>query len=358
VRVLLSRLCVVILPVALAACSDLKIDTSCAASGDVVPICGVQMPEDLVVLPGGGGLLISEYGDMGHLPGALTWYQPGGGSSFIKLVDSNNIAEGSSAELWGEADCVVPQQLSPHGIHLSQRGDSLQLLVVNHSAIEQVLMYEVVPSGQGEQPPALAWRGCVQFPEHAVLNDVAATPDGGFAVTHMYDRENEKLAQLKSVLGFNDGHVWRWIPGQGSHVMANSEAKMPNGIEVSADGKSLWVNNYIELEVRQYDVATEAIISTVEVPNIDNSAWLEDGRLLVASHVAPLAMGVCFGVTEGSCGAPYELVAVDVTSGETEVIFSSGQGGPFGPATVAVPYRGKLYAGSFSGDRLAEITLR
>jgi hypothetical protein len=36
-------------------------------------------------------------------------------------------------------------------------------------------------------------------------------------------------------------------------------------------------------------------------------------------------------------------------------IFSAEKGGPFGPATVAIEYRGKLYAGSFSGDRLAEI---
>ena len=69
-------------------------------------------------------------------------------------------------------------------------------------------------------------------------------------------------------------------------------------------------------------------------------------------------MGSCFGLTKGSCGSGYELIAVDTKSGLTEVIFRADKGGVFGPATVAVPYRGKLYAGSFSGDRLAEITLR
>ena len=95
----------------------------------------------------------------------------------------------------------------------------------------------------------------------------------------------------------------------------------------------------------------------IEVPNIDNSAWLDDGRLLLASHLSPLRMGHCFEVIEGSCGAGYELVAVDTDSGATEVLFRHEGGGPFGPATVAVPYRGRLYAGSFSGDRLAEIRL-
>ena len=339
----------------LAACTE--IETSCEPVGKLTPICGVQMPEDLDVLPNNGGLLIGELGNMGKLPGALTWYQPGPGAKFIRLADNNNMAPGASSENWGEADCPMPDQLSPHGIHLSHRGEALQLLVVNHSSMEHVLFYEVLPAADNTQAPSLAWRGCVVFPDSAVLNDVAALPDGGFAVTHMYQRENEFLAQIKSSLGMNDGHVWRWIPATGLRVMANSATRLPNGIEVAADGKSIWVNNYIEGELRQYDVATEEILKVVEVSNIDNSAWLEDGRLLLASHLSPLTMAPCFGLTEGSCGGPYELIAVDTRSGNTEVIFRQERGGPFGPATVAVPYQGKLYAGSFSGDRMAEIRL-
>ena len=339
-----------------AACSD--IETSCAPVAKLTPICGVQMPEDLEVLPHNGGLLIAEYGDMGKLPGALTWYQPGPGAEFTRLVDSSNIASGAGSENWGDADCPMPDQLSPHGIHLSRRDEVLQLLVVNHSSREHVLFYEVLPAADNTQAPSLAWRGCVVFPDYAVLNDVAALPDGGFAVTHMYQRENELLAEIKSALGMNDGHVWRWMPASGLRVMANSATRLPNGIEVAADGGSIWVNNYIEGELRQYDVATEEILQVVEVSNIDNSAWLEDGRLLLASHLSPLTMAPCFGLAKGSCGSAYELVAVDTLSGHTEVIFRQERGGPFGPATVAVPYRGKLYAGSFSGDRMAEIRLR
>jgi hypothetical protein len=176
-------------------------------------------------------------------------------------------------------------------------------------------------------------------------------------VTHMYNRENETLAQIKSSLGFNDGHVWRWSPGSGTRVMANTSARLPNGIEIADDGKSIWVNNYLEQELRQYDIASEQLLTTIEVANIDNSAWLEDGRLLLASHTSPLTMAPCFGLTKGSCGAPYELVAVDTQSGDTQVLFRAEKGGPFGPATVAIEYQGKLYAGSFSGDRLAEIPL-
>jgi hypothetical protein len=342
---------------AITACGEVEL--SCAPDGEVTPICGVQMPEDIEALPNAGGLLIGEYGDGGKLPGALTWLQPGADAGFVRLVESSTITQGANEQNWGDPDCPIPDLLSPHGIHVAQRGDSLQLLVVNHSSREQVLFYELQPAADAavfaNTAPTLAWRGCVTFPEHAVLNDVVALPDGGIAVTHMYDRENEMLAQFKSAVGFSDGFVWRWNPGSPPRVMANTAAAMPNGIEIADDGKSIWVNNYIEGELRQYDVATEQLLATIAVPNIDNSAWLEDGRLLLASHTSPITMLPCFGLTQGSCGAPYELVAVDTRAGKTEVIFRAEKGGPFGPATVAVEYQGKLYAGSFSGDRMAQI---
>jgi hypothetical protein len=349
----IQRLSIVVTLLAISACG--KVELSCAPDGNVTPICGVQMPEDLAAMPDGGGIVIAEYGDGGKLPGALTWFQPEADTGFTRLVDSSNITQGASEQNWGEADCPIPDLLSPHGIHLSQRGASLQLLVVNHSSQEQVLFYEVLPASDSKIAPTLSWRGCVSFPEHAVLNDVVALPDGGFAVTHMYDRENETLAMIKSLIGLNDGYVWRWSPGSALRVMANTNAKMPNGIEVAPDGESIWVNNYIEGELRQYDVATEELLATLLVPNIDNSAWLEDGRLLLASHTSPLTMAPCFGLTQGSCGAPYELVAMDTATGDTQVVFRAEKGGPFGPATVAIEYQGKLYAGSFSGDRMAEI---
>ena len=49
----------------LAACGEVEL--SCEVAGDVTPLCGVQMPEDLEVMPNGGGLLIGEYGNGGKL---------------------------------------------------------------------------------------------------------------------------------------------------------------------------------------------------------------------------------------------------------------------------------------------------
>lgn len=338
----------------LAACSN-EVITSCAPVGQVKPFCGAIMPEDLEPLEEMGGMIVSEYGDGGNTTGRILWFEPASSEAFQTMVDGATIERDATGEDWGMQDCTAPPTLSPHGIHLSQRDQRWQLLVVNHSEQEQILMYEVLAGQQDNATPTLAWRGCVSFPEYAVLNDVAALPDGGFAVTHMYDRGGQTWSELSSMLGLNNGHVWRWRPGLEPTVIANSSARMPNGIEVSGDGKTLWVNNYLQQELRAYDVATEAITARIEVPNIDNSAWLSDGRLLLASHLSPLTMGSCFGLERGSCGSPYQLVAVDITAGTSETIYTSFDGEPFGPATVAVEYEGAIYAGSFSGDRLVRI---
>ena len=51
----------------LAACGEVEL--SCEGAGNVTPLCGVQMPEDLEVMPDDGGLLIGEYGHGGKLCG-------------------------------------------------------------------------------------------------------------------------------------------------------------------------------------------------------------------------------------------------------------------------------------------------
>lgn len=328
----------------------------CDTIGAVTPLCGVQMPEDIEPLPNNGGLIVAEFGDFGKISGKLQWYQPGSDARFHVLVDTQDIDTGASNERWGEANCKIPDLLSPHGIHLSNRGDALQLLVVNHSSLEQVLFYEVTPAADAKKAPTLSWRGCVTFPEEAMLNDVAALPDGGFAVTHMFKRGT--LAEVGSIIGWNKGHVWRWNPDSGIQALPNTKAKMPNGISVAADGKSLWINNYLSHELAHYDLDSAQVTKRISVPNIDNSAWLDEQHLLLASHISPLRMASCYGVRKGSCASPYELVEVNVETGETRVVFASSTGEPFGPATVAVPYQGSLYAGSFNGDRMARIVIQ
>ena len=97
------------------------------------------------------------------------------------------------------------------------------------------------------------------------------------------------------------------------------------------------------------------VVATASVTRPDNSAWGSDGRLWVASHSDSIPnMLACAGQQDTACGARFEIVAVEPKTMATETIFEH-RGLPMGAATVAVPQGGRIYMGSFVGDRLISI---
>jgi len=115
---------------ALSGCSA-ELITGCDPKDRLVPICGVQNPEDMVVLPSQDEILISQFGGTG---GSL------GGGFAVYHIGENSIRQlafslPSGEDLWGAGDCVVPpvDDFSPHGIDLVQRTDGRwQMLAINH----------------------------------------------------------------------------------------------------------------------------------------------------------------------------------------------------------------------------------
>lgn len=64
----------------------------------------------------------------------------------------------------------------------------------------------------------------------------------------------------------------------------------------------------------------------------------------------------CFGITEGACGLPFAIVAVDPRTLERRTVLEHG-GAPMGAATVAQQVGEDLYLGSFAGDRIVRVAL-
>ena len=62
----------------------------------------------------------------------------------------------------------------------------------------------------------------------------------------------------------------------------------------------------------------------------------------------------CFEEQGTPCPAPFEVIALDPDTMEYELLFSHS-GAPMGAATVAVPQNGRVYLGSFVGDRLISV---
>lgn len=340
---------------ALTACAG-KVEfivSDCETLGDLEPICGLQAPEDLAVLPDQRHILLSQFGNMGEHPGSIGLFDTE--SKTTKILFPNQ-EPASHTKLWGDASCSTPpgRKFSPHGTHLQQLADGRwRYLVVNHGSREAVEMFELKANGRASR---LQWRGCVIAPEDAMLNDVVGLADGSVIFTKMHAAE-ESFYLLKVLLGMDTGEVWRWDASSGLQVLPDSAGSVPNGLEISSDERFLFINMYANNEVRKYDLLTSHTAAVANVKHIDNSAWGADGRLWVASHTGNWrALLACFDDASQTCGLAFEIVAIDPTSMEAKTVFAQ-QGAPMGAATVAVRAGENVYMGSFIGDRLLRAPL-
>ncbi|MGI9286288.1 MAG: SMP-30/gluconolactonase/LRE family protein, partial [Pseudomonadales bacterium] len=322
--------------------------SDCEARGDLKPVCGLQAPEDLAVLPDQRHILLSQFGNMGDHPGSIGLFDTDTESTRILFP---NQEPASHTELWGDAACATPpgSKFSPHGTHLHQLADGRRrYLVINHGAREAVEMFALRGKGRTSN---LQWRGCVIAPEDAMTNDVVGLADGSVIFTKMHAKE-ESFYFAKVMLGMNTGEVWRWDVNDGLKVLPETTASLPNGLEISSDERFLFINAYANNEVRKYDLLAQRTVAVADVKSIDNSAWNSDGKLWVASHTGGMREIVaCFKDPRKTCGLAFEIVAIEPENMRAKTVFAH-EGAPMGAATVAVRAGDAVYMGSFIGDRL------
>ena len=340
---------------ALAAGSDLPQPTTetalldCESMQGIDVHCGYKNPEDLVIAPNGEQLIVSEMGEfMLDSPGKLSMLDLRSGERAEIAIDWS--ADGRA---WGADSCPAPEvaAFSPHGIDLITRPDGRhQLLVVNHGKRESVEFFELVA---GDTIWSLAWRGCALPPGDPFINDVAGLVDGGFVVTHMWD----KSMPLETVVerldrGENVGWVWEWQADDGFTKLPGSDEVMPNGIAVSADNSKIYVNVYLGNRVIRIDRASGMRDGVIDVQQPDNVTVDDEGSLWIASHKHDPIGQTCAAVTAGPCLLPYEVLKVDPEAWQAQVV-AAGDGAPMGYTTVALRVGDRLYLGSAHGDRVA-----
>lgn len=341
------RLPLLVLILAIAGCG-VSSTTSCEAVGGIQPICRLQAPEDLALVPWTTWLVISQM-PAGERPGSL---------AAINLESDQRIQlyprEGGdeSRPGWGDRACPGPPDASrfaPHGLDLS----GSRLLVVAHGGREAIEFFELSLTPERSEPQ-VAWRGCAIAPDDASLNDVAALPDGGFATTRMVERGSGWGAgtMLKMLFGGNTGYVLTWSQGNGWQKIPNSEGAVPNGIAATADGSMIFFSQFTgeSLAMIRRDGTGRRDIPLDFKP--DNLSWTSRGTLLAAGAAGSLMQVMeCGEVKQGACQAPFAVAEVEPRDGSAkEILRSDGQAG--GGISVAVEVMDKLYLGAFAGDRL------
>ena len=344
----------VFLCLCLSACSsDMPAIVGCDSVGDIKPVCNMKTPEDIAALADGRHLLLANFGGMENGTGSLSLFDTQT-EKVTGLFPPKNGTLAINDATWGDADCPPPslEKFSPHGTHLRRLADGgWRYLVVNHGGRESIEFLELTLAGGNS---SLAWRGCVLAAEETFMNDVVGLPNGDLIFSRMFHQGGD-LEMLKSIVGIDTGDLWRWNQETGLKILPGTDASQPNGLELSADGRFVFANMYMEGEVWKIDVDTGETVAVGDVANADNSAWGSDGRLWVATHTAGVVdMLSCFEHQTKPCGASFEIVAMDPDTMAAEVVFSHA-GAPMGAVTIAVPQNGRVYMGSFVGDRLISV---
>lgn len=359
----LCRLCLLSLGgFLIAACSPQATisQLDCNSSGDMQPICQFSNPEDLLLLPDGESILVSEYGTYFDAnPGALAIYNTKSNQTY-KLPALTELTEPK----WGQEDCTTPPgpAWSPHGLDLSVRSDgALQLLVVNHAPEERIEFIELTRS---EQQYQALWRGCVQPPANSYINSVASTPNSGLVMTHMFPKDSPtigttSLAVALSALGKPSGYVIQWDAQTNQFKnLKYSTGGFPNGVLISPKGHHMYVAYSTDNKVVKFDRQTGEVIGEVKVAHPDNLRWDQQGSILVAGMpVSGLEAILCQEASrEGKqCAGAFEIHRINPTEMKAEKIIAHDGTAPMGSATVAIQVDESIYIGSFAGNRILKV---
>lgn len=328
---------------------------ACTPDAALQFICGPMNVEDLVRIGNSRWLIGS------GMDGALT----GAGSAHghLYLIDHQKKTwqvafPGASPAFHHDqtlfAGCPGPlnvNNFSAHGIALRQQSRGrYRLYVVGHGDREAIETFDVDTRGT---TPTLTWTGCVVLPDDVSANSVAILPDWGFVTTKFLDRtlpQAESMAQARQ--GRLNGAVFEWHPGGKVTAIAGTELSAPNGIEVSPDGKTLYVavfgtHEFVRFRRNGGALQKDAIPVAISA---DNVRWSPSGKLLTA------------GGNYSGANAPrttsWTVLEVDPQTLATRVAASGERSLGMQAISVGLAVGEEIWLGTFGGDRIGYIKAR
>jgi hypothetical protein len=316
----------------------------CEPSPGVQFVCGLQAPEDLVVLPGSQWVVAGAYGGSGGL-----YLIRASDRTTTRVYPAAGARERHDTKIYGVCpgppDAATRAKFLTHGLSLVPGATGvLRLFVVLHGGRESVEVFEV---DARPATPVLTWIGCAVAPEPIGLNSVRGLPDGGFIATNFLARGaggglgGPSMKVMMS--GERNGELWEWHTASGWQKLPGTEAAGANGIEMSEDGRTLYVAAWGSQSF--FRVSRGATpVTREEVPlgfRVDNIRWARDGSILATGQ-------------GGAQGAQASIVvAIDPRTLAVRELLRHPDTPGFGAGTVTIEVGDTWWIGSFRGDRLA-----
>jgi hypothetical protein len=313
----------------------------CNPDGNVQFICGQDAPEDLVVIPASEWVVASVFSQNGGVR-LINIRNKATTLAYPTATSKDRLDAKTYDSCPGPPDAAEKAKFRTHGLALRPGRNSVHTLyVVHHGNRESIEVFELDARAK---PPALTWIGCAVAPEPVGLNSVVPLPEGGFAATNFLARNADAGARGKMLAGENNGEIWEWHTGTGWKIVPGSEASGANGVEVSKDGKWLYVaawgsQQFLRLSRGPTPPKRDAIPLGFRV---DNIRWAPDGSIFAAGQ-------------GGAAPGPQtsNVVKINPTTLKVQELIRHPNTDTFGSGTVAVQVGKELWVGSFRGDRIA-----
>jgi hypothetical protein len=229
-----------------------------------------------------------------------------------------------------------PQNFTTHGLYAEPgAGPTYKLFVVAHGARESIEVFELDTSGES---PVATWLGCAIAPDPIGLNSVRGLSDGGFIATNFLPRGTSPEATQRMREGEQNGELWEWHTASGWQKVPGSEAAGANGLELSPDGRTLYVAAWgTQSFFRLSRGATPP--KRDEVPlgfRVDNIHWARDGSLFAV----------------GQAQQQWKAVKVDPSTLAVRDVLVAADTPEFNAGTALAEVGDTLWVGSFRGNRI------
>ena len=330
-------------------------DNECSASGEYGFVCGLQNPEDLVLVPGTKWIISS-----GMAASAAIYLVDSQQKTWTELFPLDAPRVQQDMKTYGACPgSPDPANFVSHGLSLRPGTDGHSTLyVVGHGGREAIEVFDVNASGE---KPVLTWLGCVLTPDGMQANSVASLADSSLLATIPL-RTGVPISD--ALAGKPTGGVYRWSPGdKGFTMVRGTDLPYANGIEVSSDEQEFYVASSGLFTVTAYSNSNPARLLRSSKPFAfvpDNLHMGSDGKLLTAGlNVIDPACGTVSQTSEfsleefASCPRPFTVLAIDPQSMQGTVVATGPANKHFSNITMALPVGSELWIGSFGGDRIA-----
>ncbi len=244
----------------------------------------------------------------------------------------------------------------PHGLSLWIAPDGRRVLyVINHPApgtrpyAHSVEVFEVVASG-------LRHRSTIIDARLVMPNDLVAVDEDRFYLTNTHRNPPGRMQTIETYLRLRGANVLYY--GRSGFEVAADDLILPNGINVSRDGKTIYVASMTMQEVLIYDrdPATGALQLRGGIPvgsGLDNIDVDDDGSLWIGAH--PNLLAVPALRDDPKAIAPSQALRVALSGGEAkveEVYLDRGE--QISAASVAVHSGDRLLLGQIFGNGILD----